>query len=256
MKNQFIPVNSLKKAIAFAPTLDADYRRRTQLIKSKPNYLETLEVINTLNKQGWEVEGVAEHRSANRVIKSQHIKLYHPDIVMMNGKNKEGQSNIILTNSTDGIKPVEIDFGVWRKVCSNGMVARVGERINIQHKPNAYEQLMAMVTKVNKLAGLSIQRFENLKNTTLTSDQMKELAAEAIGLRWQDGSVDFNQLLNVRRPEDRGDDLWSVFNRIQENLTKPGMLVNRNGHLIGGIGTVKDDIFINSNLTAMVESLV
>lgn len=255
MKNGFIPVNSLQKAIAFAPTLDANYRRKTQLIKTKPNYLETLEIVKALNSEGWQVEGVAETRSANRVIKSQHIKLYHPDIVLLNGKTKEGQSNIILTNSTDGGKAAELDFGVWRKVCSNGLIGRVGEKSSIQHTPNAYDQLRAVVAKVNKLAGLSIQHFENFKNTTLTPAQMRSLASEAIGLRWQDGSVDSNQLLNVRRPEDRGNDLWSVFNRIQENLTKPGLLVNKNGHLIGGVSSVKEDIYVNSALTSLVESL-
>ncbi|MBN3807442.1 DUF945 domain-containing protein, partial [Paraburkholderia sp. Ac-20336] len=32
-----------------------------------------------------------------------------------------------------------------------------------------------------------------------------------------------NQLLAPRRFEDRRDDLWTVFNRVQENLTKGGL---------------------------------
>jgi hypothetical protein len=257
MKNQFIPVNSLKKAIAFAPTLDAKYRRNTQLIKTKDNYLETLDIVQELAKAGWEIEGVAESRSKNRVIESQHIKLFNPDISLMNGKTMEGKSNIILTNSTNGKKDAEIDFGVWRKVCSNGLVIRTsGFDSKIKHDNNAYANMRAVIAKVNEAAGLNIKRFENMKNTTLNSKQMKALAEEAIGLRWQDGSVDAGQLLNINRPEDRGTDLWSIFNRVQENLTKPRMLVNKNGHLVSGVEDVNYDLHINRELTALAESML
>jgi len=36
--------------------------------------------------------------------------------------------------------------------------------------------------------------------------------------------IDINQMLQIRRAEDAGNDLWSVFNRVQENLLQGGIL--------------------------------
>ena len=50
---------------------------------------------------------------------------------------------------------------------------------------------------------------------------MRELAYNAARLRFNETDENFNPdaLLRVNRVEDEGNDVWTVFNRIQENLT-------------------------------------
>lgn len=257
MKNHFISVNNIEKAIAFAPSLDSKYRERIQLTKTKKDYLETIDIIQALAKEGWEVEGVCESRGSNRIINSQYVKLFNPDISLMNGKTMEGKTNIILTNSIDGIKPAEIDFGVWRKVCSNGLIRRVsGFDTKIKHGVNAFTQMQKILSQINTQTSLNIKKFGSFKERLLTSSEMKELANEAIGLRWKDGSVTSDQLLNINRSEDSGNNLWLVYNRIQENLTKSGMLRNLRGNSVEGIRSLREDIFVNKELSALAESLI
>ena len=44
--------------------------------------------------------------------------------------------------------------------------------------------------------------------------------------RWgEDKMVDLNQMLSIRRQEDSGNDLWSIFNRVQENMLQGGTLI-------------------------------
>ena len=48
MKN-FVPVNnSIDKLIAFAPSLNASWRKTNQLINVKPFYNETVDVVSSL----------------------------------------------------------------------------------------------------------------------------------------------------------------------------------------------------------------
>ena len=84
MKNSYIPVNnSIDKALAFAPTLSESYRKTNQRITTKPKYIETINVVNDLMKQGWLIDGVCENRNKSSFkIDSHYIKMSHPDLQM------------------------------------------------------------------------------------------------------------------------------------------------------------------------------
>ena len=82
---------------------------------------------------------------------------------------------------------------------------------------------------------------------------MMLLASNAAKLRFEDDTIDHTQLLKAYRSEDEGNDLWSVYNRIQENLTKSNLLVDRDGKLVSGVQSVSSDIKINKDLYQLVE---
>ena len=81
MKNSYIPVNnSIDKAIAFAPTLSESYRKTNQRISTKPKYIETVDTVESLMKQGWILDGVCENRNKSSFkIDSHYVKMSHPD---------------------------------------------------------------------------------------------------------------------------------------------------------------------------------
>ena len=86
---------------------------------------------------------------------------------------------------------------------------------------------------------------------------MSQLALEAAELRFGDEiEFDINQLLKTNRKEDEGDSLWSVYNRIQENLTQSNLLIDRDGNLISGVNNVEDDVKINQQLFELAYDLV
>jgi hypothetical protein len=75
------------------------------------------------------------------------------------------------------------------------------------------------------------------------------LATDAATLRFgTDHDINIEQLLNVVRNEDRGDDVWTVFNRIQENLTQPQRIFDENGRLLEGVSNASEDTRINKEL--------
>ena len=61
------------------------------------------------------------------------------------------------------------------------------------------------------------------KQIILTDEEQLILAEEALGLRYDESApIQADKLLTVRRNADQGSDLWTVFNRVQENTTQGG----------------------------------
>lgn len=258
MKNSFIPVNNnIDKMLAFAPTLSQSYRQ-SQLLPTVPNYIETANVVSDLQKEGWKIDGVCENRNKKtRQISNNYVKLYHPDLIMKNNKGQtECLSNVYLTNSTTGNTALQVDYGLYRLVCSNGAITGVREDVGrIPHTEKGVRDYQFVINNISEIAKQALASFDSFKNKTLTSKEIKKLAADALKIRFGKAqNINSEQLLNTHRDEDKGDDLWTVFNRIQENLTKSNMLVDVNGKLLTGTTSVKQDIAVNQKLYNLVEA--
>ena len=90
------------------------------------------------------------------------------------------------------------------------------------------------------------------KKTQLSQDQKQQFALEALGLRFDTENKTFNvdEFLTPTRKEDKGNDLWSVFNLIQEKLVG-GMVEYGSGSKIRKARRIKNfqqDIKLNSEL--------
>jgi hypothetical protein len=70
--------------------------------------------------------------------------------------------------------------------------------------------------------------------------------------------LDHRNLLIGRRFEDSGDTLWAVLNRIQENVVKGGVNLNRVGRQSSTrtLRSVTDDARVNARLWEAADALV
>jgi hypothetical protein len=95
-----------------------------------------------------------------------------------------------------------------------------------------------MNSKANKL----ITEVNEMKHRGLSIEDIRKLAIEAASLRYTDlEDINIDDLFAVNRVEDESDDLWTIFNRIQENLTHD-------------ITNMKEDIKLNQQLFALAET--
>jgi hypothetical protein len=247
MKNKFIQVNNdLTKAIAFANSLDNNNIINVQKIKQKEFYIPTLDVVTKLQDEGWLLSGVAEQRNKkNRKITNNYIQMQHPDFAVQNkqGKN-EAFTSITLSNSSNGAQPLQMSLGMFRQVCSNGMVTfdQHAESQNIKHTEINYRDLDRFVNTMNSKANKLITEINEMKHRGLSIEDMRKLAGEAASLRYNNlEEINIDDLFAANRVEDESDDLWTVFNRIQENLTHD-------------ITNMKEDIKLNQQLFKLVET--
>jgi hypothetical protein len=94
-----------------------------------------------------------------------------------------------------------------------------------------------------------MEEFNKLKESELTPAEAIKMAADAARIRFgKDVEFDVSQLLNIVRDEDKGDDVWTVFNRIQENLTQTHRITDENGVMYGAVTDSREDTRINKEL--------
>jgi hypothetical protein len=246
MRNKFIPVdNDLNKAIAFANTLDNNNIRNVQRIKQKEFYIPTLDVITKLQDEGWKISGVAEQRGKNRKITSNYVQLQHPDFAVQNSKGKnEAFTSITLSNSCNGNRPLQMSLGMFRQVCTNGLVRfdQHAETEKIKHIEVNARDLDRFVVSMNGKADKLLTEVNEMKHKGLSIEDMRKLAREAASLRYTNlDEINIDDLFAVNRVEDESNDLWTVFNRIQENLTHD-------------VKNMSEDIRLNQQLFSLVEN--
>jgi len=246
MKNKFMQVNNdLNKAIAFANTLDNNNILNVQRIKQKEFYIPTLDIVTKLQDEGWHISGVAEQRGKNRKITNNYVQLQHPDFAIKNSKGKdEAFTSITLSNSCNGAKPLQMSLGMFRQVCSNGMVTydQHAESQNIKHIEINARNLDRFVNSMNGKANKLLAEVNEMKHKGLSLEDMRKLAGEAARLRYNNlDEINIDDLFAVNRVEDESNDLWTVFNRIQENLTHD-------------VKNMNEDIRLNQQLFSLVEN--
>ena len=239
MRAKFIPVNNnLDKAIAFANTLDSNNIRNVQKIQTPQHYIETLDVVKMLQNEGWELSGVDEHRNKQRKVVSHFLQLHHNDFQIITKGKRDAVASITLSNSCNGKKPLEMSLGVYRQVCSNGLIVRedfATERF--RHIQVDYNNLLNKINLFGNKVDKVLNKFNDLKQHTLDNDLMWKFATEAASLRFAPEEVNsrVEDLLRVSRLEDEGNNLWAVYNRVQENLThdvrNPNMDIKLNQQL-------------------------
>jgi hypothetical protein len=180
--NSYIPVdNNLKKAIAFAPSLERDYFRRTRMVEPK-DFIEPIHTLETLQEGGWRIEGVSEDKNTDNKSEKVHVRLYHPDIAMTKPNGKiEGTSNLYLSNSLTN-NDMEMFLGFYRLVCSNGLVREEGERYRIKSETQLDKELQLIEAKANEM----IQQFQHLKEIELNEVIQRELAKKHLNLDLQE----------------------------------------------------------------------
>ena len=129
---------------------------------------------------------------------------------------------------------------------------------NISHTKRSFDNLPNIIHSTINNIDEFMNKLNKMANIDLNKDEMNDLAERAARLRFGDDVERhiINQLLDVRRKEDADNDLYTVYNRVQEGLTKNNILVNLRGKPLSGVNNIKEDIAINKQLFQLVEEYI
>lgn len=210
-------------------------------------YIPTIEVLDGLRKEGFQPHMVAQSRSriAGKSEFTKHmLRLRKPGALALDQNFFE----IILVNSHDGSSSYQMVSGIYRLVCTNGMVRGDDtEDIRIAHKGNITSNVIDAAYKILGESSTVFESMDAMKNTKLMLPEAHIFAESALSLKYDDGQAPFaaEKLLAPRRPEDLGSDLWTTFNRIQENMIKGGI---RGRSATGNRTTTREVTSIDTNV--------
>lgn len=169
---------------------------------------------------------------------------------------------LVLTNSHDGTAVYNFMAGIFRLICSNGLVVQSANFGSIKIKHMGQGDFRARVidatSQVIEDMPRTIANIESWKALQLTPDQQFIFASAALELR-DNKNVAPSQLLAPRRAEDRDSSLWTTSNVIQENMMRGGIR-GRNAETgrrstTRNITSVTEDIRLNKALWRLTEAL-
>jgi hypothetical protein len=232
-------------------------------------FIPTLQVVDALRNEGF--QPVRALQSKTRIEGkgnfTKHMLRFRREQDLQGFAVGQEVPEIVLVNSHDRSSSYQLSAGVFRLVCSNGMVVSSANfgTIKIQHSGDIIGRVLEGSYSIIKETPLVLESMEVMKSINLNPLQQKAFAMAALSLRYPidaNGNIaapiEAEQLLNVRRNEDRNNDLWTTFNRVQENFIRGGLdgrtKTNR-PRQTRPINSVSEDIRMNKALWLLAEEL-
>ncbi len=264
-------VKSLKEIKEVAPSAFAT--KNDPVVSSKYSRISTVKLIKNLQKFGWFPISARQVGSSNY---GRHIiRLTNTQSGIINFKKDDLLPQIILDNSFDGGSPANFDLGLFRKVCSNGLTVKIDDlasNYSFRHLGISEEEVKKVIEQAVENFSVIGEHIKHMNQVTLTDEQKAEFAVKALVERDsqlykdEDGKVDLekvksmndiSQLLEPLRDSDKGEQLWRIFNMIQEKLVIGGYeRISTKGRKITvkGIAQPYRNVEFNRGLWTIAES--
>lgn len=207
-----------------APSIYAEQAHKSR--SARYAYIPTIDVLNGLRKEGFQPFMAAQTKCRDEG-KKEHTKhllrLRHATQISAAQANE-----IILINSHDGSSAYQMLAGVYRLICSNGLVAwNTAGDIRLRHQGRIVDEVIEGAFTVLENFKLVDESREGMQAQTLNDGEAKAFAHAALQLRYDTDKapapITENALLQPRRFEDRPSDMWTIFNRVQENMLSGGL---------------------------------
>lgn len=245
-----------------APAIFADHPKTTT--SDRYAFIPTIDVVNALREHGWFPVSVKNTR-----VRHSGNKEYAPHLLRFSRMDRSieevGDSavEIVLLNGHDATVSYQFYAGLYRKVCSNGLIVsdHTFGSLKIRHSGNVLDDVIEGTYEVIKHAPEIQSKVDAWQKIAVNDGQRAALATAALQLRYDDAAkapIQAEQLLRPHRYGDRERNLWVTYNVIQENLLKggvPGRTANGGRTRTRQVNSVKEDVRLNRALWTLTEEL-
>ena len=191
-------------------------------------YIPTGDVLTALRKEGFEPFMVCQTR-----VRQDDRRDFTKHMVRMRHARHIGDAEaneIVLLNSHDGTSSYQLISGLYRYVCSNGLVfGDTFSDVRVHHKGEIVDRVIEGAYEVLDGFDLVRERRDGMRAITLDAGEQAVFARAALALKYEPdplkpAPITEAQVLEPRRAEDMRSDLWATFNRTQESLVNGGLL--------------------------------
>jgi hypothetical protein len=245
-------------------------------------YIPTSDIIEAMMREGFQPFQAKQggSRIAGKADFTKHlIRFRHPDMTA----TTEGGNlpEVILINSHDGTSAYKLMAGIFRMVCSNGLIvaeSTVGS-LSVPHKGDIVNRVIEGSFEIVGQSRTALSTVNAWTGLTLSSGEASAFAEAAHTLRFAETSKDEEtgivrtivdtpitaaMLLAPRRSEDQRNDLYTVMNRVQENAMRGGLTARaprrineRRGRMVTTreVRGIDQDVKLNRALWTLAERM-
>jgi hypothetical protein len=226
---------------------------------NKYTFVPTDQVIEFFDREGWEVASV---KQMGKGIHSLH------EVRFRNGElPKVGDTLVeaIIKNSHNGMSAFSMSAGLHRLVCSNGLTVptAIAEKFTMRHNTFRLDDVKQLADTFSKKLPMIEQSVGRMMSRELTIDEKIQFVRESAKIRFNTektlNDMEIVGLLTPNRKDDEGDDLWKVFNVVQEKMIRGGVQVsNQKGKVtkMRKIDNIIAQNTINTKLWTLAEEMI
>lgn len=197
-------------------------------VSDRYGFIPSSEVINRFQQEGWlltKAEAVKVRKPSKEGFQRHLLRFVHHTQAQVNTGHR---METVFINSHDKTSGVVMASGVFRFVCSNGLVVS-DSAINgfkMYHTGLTMDRVMDNAYTILGQQEKVAQTIDLWKSIKIELPEALKLAKTGLELRWGKNQdlypVSAESLLNARRSEDFENTLWNIFNRVQENVINGG----------------------------------
>lgn len=254
------------------PLVEADIRRVAPAVFSQsagPNtlakyqHISTADAIQEMMQRGYVVTFAAQQRADSRLadMSAKHlIRMRHESLFDATPKVGDAVPELCFVNAHDGSSQFWNYLGMFRLICTNGLMA--GDTIgtySLRHTgPSLAEQVKEMLKEISeKTLPVLNGQVASMQARQLTEREQVQFAARAIALRWPEGTeaVSTNMVLRARREQDAANDVWHVYNRLQENVLMGNFMSANSSRRVQPLEQVSNVVRVNRAMWDMAARL-
>lgn len=252
---------SLDQARTVAPAVFAT-EPASYINLKRYNFVPTVDIIDKMNSNGWILTDAQQSKSKHSLRNSygtHMVKFQNPEMyIKASDGSIEGRPTVVFLNSHDGTRPLQVELGIFRLVCSNGLVVKSHDfgGFRERHTKLSHEDVKHLLEEKTSLAQQAVEKINRWTGIEMRPIDVRNFAAEAILLRLnsdrQPEDHEIRSILEARRASDNHNNLWSVYNRVQENLIKGGYNVGE--RQVRAIKNPIVDMTLNQGLWQLAEA--
>ena len=224
-------------------------------------FIPTATVIDALTSVGFYPAEARQAVRARSALHARHLIRFRRRFETV--ALKDAVPEILFLNSHDGTSAYQLRVGLYRAVCTNGLVVSVGAfpSFRVAHRGDVVADVVKAALEIGERFGALASSVERLERRQLDHLEQLDFATQAVALRFSGGAdcgLEPARLLVPRRSEDVGNDLWRTLNVVQENVLRGGIpRRSASNRLIRtrAITAIREDVRINSGLWDMALAL-
>lgn len=245
-------------------------------VTSKYNFVPTEQIVNDILSLGWELHSAKQNGPQDT---SRHmVRFTHPKMGNMPQlSNDNVKPQIILDNSHNRGSSAQIHMGLFRMVCTNGLVAAIPgmyNNVKFRHMGIDKEEIRQVLDAAASQYINIGDHVGDMQMISMHQDEREEFAIKSIAAREphlfvkEDGTIDMKAItastnpLDIIKPirgEDEANNLWTVFNVIQERMIKGGyqrIASNGRNSTTRGVSSASRNIDLNKKIWTIAETFM
>lgn len=211
-------LDDLKQTVPAAFSTKASPRMSNKYV-----FVPTIDIVEKFNQEGWNCYSAKQVGGGSYGV--HEIRLRNSELPQVGDSLIEA----IIRNSHNGVSTFSVSAGLHRLVCSNGLTVptSVSDAFNIRHQSFDLGEVQRLTDDFAQRLPVIQSSVNKMKSRELTEGEQVGFVKSASAIRWREGkapaTIKVEDILQPLRDGDKGRDMWTTFNVVQEKFVRGGV---------------------------------